>query len=144
MQKQITGGTGGRKIHHLVQKTQQKGSCEVQDGLKGGEDSFSKHSTLCWQESHGEDLLWTKINAWKKKRKCQNLCQNVAQLLVIWGLVLQNIMSIEQLFSFLQEPYEETTAKRNEQSLILESGCKSGCGEVCLSECRVSDVLLLH
>lgn len=65
-------------------------------------------------------------------------------LLNFLQFILQNIMSIEQLFFFLQEMCEETTAKRNEQSLTEESGCKSGCGEVCLSECRVSGVFLLH
>lgn len=45
-------------------------------------------------------------------------------------------------FFSLQELCKGTTAKSNEQSLTLEFGYKSGCGEVCLSESQMSDVLL--
>lgn len=62
-QKKIIGEGKKKKRHCLVEKIKHKGSCKVQEGLKGGEDSFSKQSSLCRQESHGEDLLWTKINA---------------------------------------------------------------------------------
>jgi len=66
---------------------------------------------LCRQGNHGEDLLWPKINVGKKEIKCKKLCKIVAQLLVMWGLDLQNIKSVEKHFCFSKNSIEEPQQK---------------------------------